>query len=61
MTPAFTAAKGHVYELNGRRVIASDSGHVVEVRVLDDDGEVDHMIRPITVKATWLKEVEAVQ
>lgn len=61
MTPAQTAQAGHVYTLGGERnVVALQSGYVVEVRVLDQDGEIDHMVRPIVVKASWLKAVEVV-
>lgn len=64
MTPAFQAIKGQTYtcdKLNGALVIAEESGHVVDVRVLDSDGEIDHMVPPITVKASWLKAVEVVE
>jgi len=59
MTPAQTAQAGHVYTLGGERnVIAMQSGYVVEVRVLDADGEIDHMIPPIVVKASWICDVD---
>ena len=60
MTPAQTAQASHIYTLGNRNVIAVDSGYVVEVRVLDQDGEIDHMVRPIVVKESWLKAVEVV-
>lgn len=59
MTPAQTAQAGKIYTLGGERnVVAMQSGYVVEVRVLDADGEIDHMVRSIVVKASWLKAVE---
>lgn len=54
MKHAHEAKQGHRYRLGEKSVLAMQTGYVVEVREIDM-AEVYPLVRPKTVKASWLQ------
>lgn len=54
MKHAAIAKQGHRYKLGSKSVLAMQTGLVVEVREIDIS-EVYPLVRPVTVKASWLQ------
>lgn len=48
------AKQGHRYKLGEKSVLAMQTGYVVQVREIDYS-EVYPLVRPVTVKASWLQ------